>query len=485
MSRLAARLRRHLAAPTSPRSGVVPPPMSASQGQPREPVSERLRRIAGLRAKPSQSALPGLGNMAEGHSSALAGESREAAIAVEHNVVSNRQGAYVRGRATLDGALLHGDLPLSSALRLDGEAAVLMSGDVSLAGFRPERALFFDLETTGLPRGSCRTGEADSWKRRSRAAAAGTPLAFLIGALRISDQGVVDVHQFLLRQQPDETAQLTDFCTLLDEVDYLVSFNGRSFDRNILADRMVRNRISPERILSLPHLDLLHPSARLYRSAFGSSSLAVLERRILGVARPETEISGAEVPERWTRYLHTGDPRFLYAVLDHNALDLLSLLTLGGHLTRSLRAPGLCLAEPSMLAGAARLLMQRGQPARGEALLRRLSSGSSHDEVVYAAIANLAEHLRKSGRHGEALPLWHRMMEEKGALDPRPWRAAAIALERQLQSPQRSLELVDRFIELADSSMTVRASEVQDFADRRARLKRRLGRLNQEPKNAA
>ncbi len=451
-------------------------------------MSERLRRIASLRADPSQRILPGLGRMAGDHSSGLANELRDASIAVEHKVVSNCRGAFVRGHAVLDGALFHGDLPLSSALRVDGEAAVLMSGDVALAGFRPERALFFDLETTGLPRGSCGTGEADAWKRRSRVAAAGTPLAFLIGALRIGDRGVVDVHQFLLRQQPDETAQLTDFCRLLDDVDYLVSFNGRSFDRNILADRMVRNRISPDRILSLPHLDLLHPSARLYREAFGGSSLSVLERRVLGVARPDTEISGAEVPERWTRYLHTGDPRFLYAVLDHNVLDLLSLLTLGGHLAHSLRAPGLCLAEPSMLAGAARLLLQRGEQARGEALLRRLSSGSSHDEIVYAAIAHLAEHLRKTGRHDEALPLWHRMMEERGALDPRPWRASAIALERQLQSPKQALELVGRFIELADSSRSlapVAASEVQDFADRRARLERRLGRLNPKPKNAA
>ncbi len=406
---------------------------------------------------------------------------------MKHSVEVNHHGAYIHGKGVFSGDFGHGELPLSSAMRVDGETAVLLSGDVKLADFRPDRALYFDLETTGLPRGTAKQQDAQSWARRSAARAVGTPLAFLIGALQVTEQGEVHVHQFLLRQQPDETAQLQSFCALLEQVDYLVSFNGRSFDRNILADRLVRNRMSPERILDLPHLDLLHPSARLYRKALGGSSLGLLERRVLGVCRPADEVSGAAVPEHWGRYLRTGDPRFLFPVLEHNVLDLFSLLTLGGHLAQSLQSPGLCLAEPAMLAGAARLFLQRGQQERGESLLRRLSAGSSHDEVVYQALGQLSEHLRKTGRHREAIPIWQRMMEEKGLEDLSPWRAAAIAFERRLGRPEEALELtreVLRRVELSTPGY-VNKAQVVEFSARRERLERRLRRLRGVPKSAA
>ena len=486
MSHVATRLRRQygdLPSNDSSRQSVSRPARSDKN---REPVSARLRRIQGPKRKVSQEQLPGFHSYRR-PATGLCAPAQEDSIDVEHRVVTNRLGGYVRGHAQLPGSVLHGALPLSSSMRLDGEAALLLSGDVALADFRPERALFFDLETTGLPRGARGGSSPDSWQRRGATGAAGTPLAFLIGALQLSSYGRVTIHQFLLRQQPDETAQLSDFSRLLGEVDYLVSFNGRSFDRNILADRLIRNRMDPERILSLPHLDLLHPSARLYRQAFGGSSLAVLERRVLGVQRPTGEVSGAEVPQRWTRYLRTGDPRLLYAVLDHNVLDLLSMVTLSGHLARALRAPGLCLAEPSMLAGAARLLMHRGQHGRAETLLRRLTSGSSHDPVVYTSLARLSEHLRKTGRHGEAMLLWERMIEEKGISDLAPWRAAAIALERRLGKPRQALDLVLEVLERIErrEQRVGAGADTSDFIRRKERLERVLRRSIGKPKNAA
>ena len=486
MSSLAARLRRQLGVATASSTHRLEARMPAISSSPhpanREPVSEQQQRIARSAEQRQHIATPSVQQHFTMNASVAADQT--SIIQVTHQVVSNKLGGYVRGNAVLKGSQLHGLLPLSSALDVDGPSALLMSGDTALADFRPERALYFDLETTGLPRGA---RSKDSWQRRSADRAGGTPLAFLIGALQIAGDGKVEVHQFLLRQQPDETAQLADFCELLRNVDYLVSFNGRSFDRNILADRLLRNRMSPERLLSLPHLDLLHPSARLYRGALGGSSLDVLERRVLGVQRPPDEVRGAEVPERWMRYLRTGDPRFLYAVLDHNVLDLLSLLTLGGHLSRALRTPGLCLAEPAMLAGAARLLLQRGQPQVGEALLHRLSSGSSHDDVVYRALASLAEHLRKMGRHDEALPLWRRMMEEKGITNLAPWRATVIALERRLGQPQQALAVITEVLEqiVALPVHSGRESDLVEFSSRRDRLTRRLESSQGQPQSAA
>jgi len=399
-------------------------------------------------------------------------------IELEHRIAHTARGGYVRGYAQLPPGYCHGSLPLSSVAALDGEAAVLLSGDAELAEFRPERALFFDLETTGLPGGRGGPGGDHSWRHRSRKRrrCAGTPLAFLIGAAAVDASGAVQLHQFLLRQQPDEPAQLLAFSELLQQFDYLVSFNGRSFDRNILADRLARNGMDPQRILTLPHLDLLHPSRRLYRGAFGSATLDVIERRVLGLQRPVDEVRGAQVPERWNRYLSTGDSRHLHAVLDHNVLDLLSLLTLGGHLSSCVRAPSLSLVEPVMLAAAARLLLRRGRSQQGESLLQRLALGSADDLVVYGALGSLAEHLRRDSRHDEALVLWRRMLGAAGADDLQPWRAAAISLERRMKQPAEALALVDELLCLleAGEGLGCEASLFHEFRSRRERLRRKV-----------
>ncbi len=441
-------------------------------------LMQRLRSFPALRSNaPSQVSLPGI----EPDPAELPERSLNVPggfFQLRYAVAHNSSGAYVRGSAELDGGTHHGCARLAAALQLRGEEAVLMSGDPTLADFRPERALYFDLETTGLPYGGC-SQELPSWQRRRPRATATTPLAFLIGAATINSSGTVHLNQFLLRQQPDEGAQLQAFAALLEGVDYLVSFNGRSFDRNILADRMVRNRMNPDRILSLPHLDLLHPSARLYRDALGGARLSLLEGAVLGVTRSDTEVSGAEVPECWLRYLGTGDPCMLAPVLEHNAADLLSLLTLSAHLARCLKAPTLCLTERSMVFAAARMLLQRGQALRGEQLLRRLTGGGADEGLVYRSLELLAEHLRRSGRHQQALPLWRRMMESGGLDDPKPWRAAIIALERRLSRPQEALVLVDEFLRRMDeipSQVDVAQLEAE-FLARRKRLDRRLSRV--------
>jgi len=453
MSKLAGRLRRNLGDPRcfARGTGSAPPtarPRRLGRDLERDPVSERLRRLFPTQEVGVQDSLPGISAVLSEQRRGAASASEHRGVTLEHRVLQTRQGGYVRGRALLPGNYLHGALPLDVVSQLDGEAALLLSGDDRLADFRPERALFFDLETTGLPGGCRPSATTHEWRHRgsSRKACAGTPLAFLIGAARLNSQGKVQLDQFLLRQQPDESAQLLAFNELLHQVDYLVSFNGRAFDRNILADRLARNRIDPTRILTLPHLDLLYPSRRLYREAFGEASLDVIERRVLGLQRPASEVRGGEVPERWKRYLATGDPRLLHAVLDHNVLDLLSLLTLGGHLARCVRTPGLCLAEPVMLAAAARLLLRRGRSDQAEVLLQHLAQGSVEDAVVYGVLGTLADQLRKTARHGEALALWRQMLRVAGVRDLQPWRAAAIALERRLNRPAEALQLVEEVL---------------------------------------
>jgi uncharacterized protein len=360
--------------------------------------------------------------------------------------------ACLHGRLELPAGTLHGTLRLDEVLRLDGRSAVLLSGDPDLADFDPTRALFFDLETTGLMGGSGN-------------------LAFLSGGMTIDAAGTATLHQLMLRDPTEEPAALDFLAELLKQVDYLVSFNGKSFDRNVLADRFTMNRMEPDRVLEMPHLDLLHPSRRLFRKALRSCSLGALEEGRLGVHRDEAEVRGAEVPGRWFDFLRTGRVHLLEPVVEHNALDLLSLLTLAAHLSACVEAPGASLPEPSALIAASKMLLERGEQERAEEVLKMLTRGVAEDPVVYGALGIYADHLRRVERYEEALALWTRMLEAAGEADLDPWRAAAIALEWRLGRPADALALVDELLErVGEGSDPLMAPEIAELRRRRERL---------------
>jgi uncharacterized protein YprB with RNaseH-like and TPR domain len=314
---------------------------------------------------------------------------------------------YLHGEATLPPDQLHGGLPLSRVLELDGSAALLLSGDAALASFDPCRALFFDLETTGLLGG-------------------GGGLAFLVGLVDVRDDGSARLRQLLVRDFEEEPSVLEIVAEALESVSFLVSFNGKAFDRNVLADRFTMHRMDPSRVLELPHLDLLHPARRLFRESLGGCSLQRMEELRLGVFRREDELRGAEVPQRWFDWVHTRRTGLLDPILDHNALDLLSLLTLGADLAACVRAPGVALPEPRALLQAGRLLCARGEPERGEQVLRLLSRGGDGDAVVLDARRALAVQLVRGKRDPELPEVLEQLLR---ALRAAP--AAASSLGRE------------------------------------------------------
>ncbi len=127
-------------------------------------------------------------------------------------------------------------------------------------GFPIKDAVFIDLETTGLSRGT------------------GT-YAFLIGVGRFVDDRF-RLRQYFLRDFHEESAALTALLEELQTARAIVTFNGRTFDWPLLETRAVMNRM---RLPRLPHLDLLHPARRLWQQTLGSCRLTRLEEQILGV----------------------------------------------------------------------------------------------------------------------------------------------------------------------------------------------------------
>ena len=171
---------------------------------------------------------------------------------------------------------------------------------------KPEELLFFDLETTGLSGG------------------AGT-LAFLAAFGQLVNGRLV-ITQYLLLDYPGEC----DFVERITEeisrsgTPILVTYNGKSFDSQILNNRCLMKGI---KVPAYFHADLLHPARRLWKNILPDCSQATIETSILGLDRTG-DIPGALAPEIWFSFLKNNDNRDLLGICDHNKKDIIGLVHL-------------------------------------------------------------------------------------------------------------------------------------------------------------
>jgi uncharacterized protein YprB with RNaseH-like and TPR domain len=169
-----------------------------------------------------------------------------------------------------------------------------------------ERILLLDLETGG-------------W--------AGSPV--LLAGLLTIDIDCVRVRQLLARSYAEEPAVVAEVGAMVAAAPLVVTYNGKSFDMPMLADRAGRYRLrwNPP----AGHLDLLHHARRAYRQTTPDCRLVTLEwaichRRRLG------DVAGRDIPNLLHRFARDGDPSAVVPVMHHNALDLVTLAELLAHL---------------------------------------------------------------------------------------------------------------------------------------------------------
>lgn len=192
--------------------------------------------------------------------------------------------------------------PMSSLKVLFPNCMKTLNRDISLSDL-----IFFDIETTGLSGG------------------AGTYI-FLIGILKV-DEGGIHITQYFLINLTSERLLLQHLRNHLNPEAVLVSYNGKSFDYNVIKNRYILNGFSIEED-DPAHIDLLYPSRRLWKGLFPDFTLQTVERRALGLER-SIDIPGYRIPEVYFQYL--GDRNTLedlYTVFIHNKNDVLTLLAL-------------------------------------------------------------------------------------------------------------------------------------------------------------
>ena len=325
-----------------------------------------------------------------------------------------------------------GRIPVDAAADADAQMLSLLALDPRLLAHRPRKALYLDTETTGLGGG------------------AGT-LAFLLGLAWFDDEGLV-LEQLLLMSPAEEPALLYHLEQRLQECELLVTFNGKSFDWPLLQGRYVMNHLPVP--ASLPHLDLLHIARRLHKKRVGSVTLKRLESEVLGLERGP-DIDGAEIGPRYAHFLRTGDEAALSIVVEHNAIDVLSMLALVG-----------LYGEPLDL------LDLRDLPSLGHSFLRG-------KDVDRAAI--VAERAKELGVGADALRLSARVAKARG--DKHKALLEFEELSKEVSDAQVRLELSKLYEHVVKDhrkalEVTLQGTGESDeaLAHRRARLERKLNR---------
>ena len=327
----------------------------------------------------------------------------------------------------------------------DAHILAWMSNGVIRDAFSPGELLFFDTETTGLPRG------------------AGT-VAFLIGYGRIDGQEL-EITQVLMRDYPQEAQLLEAFLNQVRTSRCLVSYNGSSFDLPLLQGRLVMNRIEEDLGLR-PHLDLLHVARRVFKLRLGRCPLTRMEEMVFNHIR-EDDLPGAQVPARYFEYLKTRDENLLNDILRHNHQDIITLVRLYLHIA-ALCANPLDSAHHQDIFSLGRAFERMGQPDRAIACYKACSDKTVRD----LARLRMAEMYRRQRMDREAVETFE-VLRQSGGVSARVFISLAKIYEHRFRDPQRALEITRQGMLYCSQRLGCDASKDPDFQD----LERRSLRL--------
>ena len=346
----------------------------------------------------------------------------------------------------------HGLLRLGDLLDLDPAIWSPYLHGTDFGPVDPRKALFIDTETTGLMRG------------------AGT-YVFLVGIGYFVEGGFV-LRQYFMPDYGDEEVLLNLLTKDLYHRPSLISFNGRSFDWPLLRTRYVLVQGSPPTD-DPPHLDLLLLSRRLWRRRLASCSLGSLEANILDLTRSSDDVPGYLIPQIYSDYVRSGMVEPIAQVFYHNAIDILSLVTLAARIGRLLTSPAERLDEHHGDPVALGRLYERTGRVDEAIRLYRVAVSCGGDEDKAEAGRYLSFLLKRLGRREEAMEIWR---DQLGNGRIYPYVEMAKHLEHREGDFAKARRLVIESIE----SVRVQSADASDpsIEQALAELKHRLARLD-------
>ncbi len=344
----------------------------------------------------------------------------------------------------------HGNMVLSGVLSCSGKDLALPARECDLNNFDPRQSLFLDTETTGL------SGGAGTW-------------VFLIGIGWLEDSCFL-LRQYFLRHPTEERAILSHFAATAKKFPTLVSFNGKLFDLPLIQTRQTLSGF----VQTTPplHLDLLQYARLLWKKRLPSRSLRSIEEALLGLQRFD-DIPGAEIPAVYFNFLRRGKTEQLKKVFHHNALDILSMVTLLERVSNL--AAGRLVEHPAEALAMGRLCLQSGRTKEGISYLCD-AAGSSLSPLAEEAALELSLYYKGQQRWAEAELIWQEAVKTKSA-NPRAYVELAKYYEHRCSDYHSALKLTEQALALTSCIPdTPLSSELNTAAleHRLQRLKRRI-----------
>src|SRR5205085_6075788 len=200
----------------------------------------------------------------------------------------------------------HGAIDFKNFPELTADALRFVSLERDLNEFSISQAAFLDIETTGTAGG------------------AGT-LAFLVG-LGFVEKGYFQIRQFFLHDPGSENAFLNAIAEFTQRFRYLITYNGKCFDAQILQNRYLMHRWENP-LADKFHIDMLFAARRLWKRSHHNCDLMNLEREVLHFWRDE-DIPGFMIPSAYADFLRNARAAMIQKILLHNQWDIASLAVL-------------------------------------------------------------------------------------------------------------------------------------------------------------
>ncbi len=252
------------------------------------------------------------------------------------------------------------------------------------------RCLFFDLETTGLAGG------------------AGT-FPFLQGFGYFTSD-TFEVRQYLLPDFGREYSVFKELIPFFENFEYFISYNGKSYDLPLLKSRFILNRLDIE-WHHFNHLDLLHLARRLWKDSFESCNLNTIETQVLQRTR-SSDIPGSLIPQAYFNFIHMGVIHDMQRIIEHNYLDIVSLVELLLQLHRVEEKPEIL--DDRALLRLAGLSYER----RNLSYLDHIAGifQERYGRVPYKLLLWKSFLLKRSARWDEAVLLWEELQASKDYL---------------------------------------------------------------------
>jgi uncharacterized protein YprB with RNaseH-like and TPR domain len=305
----------------------------------------------------------------------------------------------------------HGQIDLKQFPEIPVDIIRFLSQDRNLSDFVVRDTLFLDIETTGTAGGT------------------GT-YAFLVG-LGFVEDGFFQVRQFFLHDLAQESAFLEAVQEFTGRFRYLVTYNGKSFDSQILKTRYTMHR-KDDPLQGKPHVDMLFIARRLWKKRFRECDLMNLERQLLNFYRVD-DIPGYLIPSAYTDYLRFARANLIQKVIHHNQWDIVSLAVLTARAACLQREEDLTPEEHFSLS----LLFEK-QKECAKAVQHQLQALSGDSNFRRAILLALARNLRRMKDHERMQ--WLITQTENLVLDDLLSRQICILCEHDLKDYSLALK---------------------------------------------